>query len=70
MKPHDPSTDPAERYRDEEVLLPADRNAQQTLLRGIVDGGASRGWKLVSALREPDGEAFLLTWDTSWYFSG
>jgi hypothetical protein len=39
-------------------------------LREVLAGGANRGWKLVSALREPDGEAFMLTWDTSGYFSG
>jgi hypothetical protein len=34
-------------------------------LRGVIDGGKGRGWKLISALRESDDEAFLLTWDGS-----
>jgi hypothetical protein len=61
---------PEERYRDELVRLPAEEDAASALLREVLAGGARRGWKLVSALREPDGEAFLLTWDTSGYFSG
>ncbi len=61
---------PEERYRDELVRLPAQEDAASALLREVLAGGANRGWKLVSALREPDGEAFMLTWDTSGYFSG
>ncbi len=56
---------PEERYRDERVRLPAEADAASALLREVLAGGASRGWKLVSALREPDGEAVLLTWDGS-----
>ena len=54
---------PEERYRDERVRLPAEEDAASALLREVLAGGASRGWKLVSALREPDGEAFVLTWE-------
>jgi hypothetical protein len=61
---------PEERYRDELVRLPAQEGAASALLREVLAVGANRGWKLVSALREPDGETFLLTWDTSGYFSG
>ena len=61
---------PEERYRDERVRLPADEDAASALLREVLAEGASRGWKLVSALREPDGEAFVLTWDTSGHFFG
>jgi hypothetical protein len=54
----------AERYYyDERVRLPAEEDARLAFLRGVVDEGASRGWKLISALREPDGEALLLTWE-------
>ena len=56
---------PEDRYRDESVRLPAEEGARLVFLRGVIDEGASRGWKLVSALRESDGEAFLLTWDVS-----
>jgi len=55
----------AERYCDELVRLPAQEDAASELLREVLAGGASRGWKLVSALREPDGEAFVLTWQAS-----
>ena len=61
---------PEERYRDELVRLPAEEDAASALLREVLAGGVSRGWKLVSALREPDGETFLLSWDTSGSFSG
>lgn len=64
MKPQEPSADPAERYRDEEVLLPADTDAKQEFLRGVVDGGASRGWKLLSVVKQPGDEGLLVTWDT------
>ena len=53
----------AERYLDERVRLPAEEDAASELLREVLAGGASRGWKLISALREPDGEALLLTWE-------
>ena len=59
------SSRPEERYRDERVRLPAEEDARLVFLRGVIDEGTSRGWKLVSALRESDGEAFLLTWDVS-----
>ena len=70
LAPADGKAHPEERYRDELVRLPAQEDAASALLREVLAGGAHRGWKLVSALREPDGEAFLLTWDTSGYFSG
>ena len=56
---------PEQRYRDERVRLPAEEDAKLAFLRGVIDEGTSRGWKLVSALREPDGEALLLTWEAS-----
>jgi hypothetical protein len=56
---------PEERYRDECVRLPAEEDARLVFLRGVIDEGTRRGWKLVSALRETDSEAFLLTWDVS-----
>ena len=55
----------AERYYDERVRLPEEEDAASALLREVLAGGASRGWKLISALREPDGEAFVLTWEAS-----
>ena len=55
----------AERYHDELVRLPAEEDAASALLREVTDGGASCGWKLVSGLKQPDGEAFVLTWEAS-----
>ena len=57
-----------ERYRDEEVRLPTDKGDKLVLLRGIVEKGASRGWRLVSAVKQPGGEALLVTWDTGGSF--
>ena len=55
----------SERYHDLSVRLPAEEAAASALLREVLAEGASRGWKLISALREPDGEAFVLTWQAS-----
>ena len=63
--PADGKAHPEERYYEESVRLPAQEDAASALLREVLAGGASRGWKLVSALREPDGEAFVLTWQAS-----
>ena len=54
---------PEERYHEEQIRLPAEEDARLVFLRGVIEEGASRGWKLISALRESDGEAILLTWD-------
>lgn len=71
MTEQEPFTGPAAgRYRDEEVLLPADNEAKQDLLRGVVAEGANRGWKLLSVVKEPGAEVLQVTWDTSGSFSG
>lgn len=57
-----------DRYRDEEVRLPTDEGDKLVLLRGIVEEGASRGWRLVIAVKQPEGEALLVTWDTGGAF--
>ncbi len=57
-----------ERYRDEEVRLPDDEGAKLPFLRGVVEEGAGRGWRLVSAVKQPGGEELLVTWDT-WGYS-
>ena len=59
-----------ERYRDLCVRLPADEDAAPALLREVVAEGASRGWKLLSAVKQPGTEVLLLTWDTSGSYSG
>jgi hypothetical protein len=58
---------PEERHLVEEtVRLPAEAAEELELLRGTIDEGASRGWKLLSAIKHPGGEVLLLTWDTTW----
>ena len=60
----------SERYRDLCVRLPADEEAAPALLREVLAEGASRGWKLISAIKRPEADALLVTWDTSGCFSG
>lgn len=65
-----PLAHPQERHCEEYVRLPADKDAELVLLRGVIEEGESRGWKLLSAVKEPGGEALLVTWDTSGSVSG
>ncbi|MDP9487520.1 MAG: hypothetical protein M3Q49_17340 [Actinomycetota bacterium] len=62
-----------ERYYSEYIRLPADDNGRASLifLRGVFDERSRRGWKLVSASKEPSGDALLLLleWDTLAPFS-
>ena len=59
-----------ERYRDLCVWLPADEDAAPVLLREVLAEGAGRGWKLISAIKRPEADVLLVTWDTSGAFSG
>ncbi len=58
------------RYRDLCVRLPADEEEAPALLREALAEGAGRGWKLMSAIKGPEADALLVTWDTSGAFSG
>ncbi len=50
---------------EQTVRLPAeDAEEELVLLSGALDEGASRGWKLLSAIKHPGGEVLLLRWDT------
>jgi hypothetical protein len=60
---------PGERYHDEYVPVSADEDAELVLLRGAIDEGSSRGWKLISAIKKPTGDMLVMTWDTSGSFS-
>lgn len=60
----------SERCYDMCVRLPADEDAALALLREVLAEGASRGWKLISAIKRPEADALLVTWDTSGAFSG
>ena len=60
----------SERCHDLRVRLPADGDEGRVLLREVLAQGASRGWKLISATKEPDGDVLLVTWDTSDAFPG
>ena len=55
---------PEERYRDEPVRLPAEEDARLVFLRGVIDEGASRGWKMVSVAKQQGADVLLVTWDT------
>ena len=59
-----------ERYRDLRVRLPAEKDAASALLREALAEGASRGWRLISAIKEPEADVLLVTWDTSGSLSG
>ncbi len=54
-----------QRYREERVRLPADEDTKLAFLRKVIDEGERRGWKLISAVRDPGGEGLLVTWDAS-----
>ena len=60
----------SERYRDLCVRLAAEEDAGRAPLREVLAEGKSRGWKLISAVKEPGGDVLLVTWDTSGSFSG
>jgi hypothetical protein len=60
---------PEERYHFEYVQVSAEEDAELVLLRGAIYEGSSRGWKLMSAIKEPGGAVLLLTWDNSGSFS-
>ena len=55
---------PEERYHDERVRLPADKNAKLAFLRGVISRGESRGWRMISATRQQSADVLLVTWDT------
>jgi hypothetical protein len=58
-----------ERYFSEYIHLPADEEAACVVLRGAINERSSRGWKLISATKEPSGAALLLEWDNLGSFS-
>ena len=60
----------SERYHDLCVRLPAEEDAASALLRKVLDEGVSRGWKLISAIKRPEADVLLVTWDTSGSFPG
>ena len=60
----------SERYHDLYVRLPADEEAAPALLREVLAEGAGRGWRLISAIKRPEADALLVTWDTSGAFYG
>ncbi len=54
-----------ERYYSEYIHLPADEEeAARETLRGVINERSNRGWKLISAIKVPSGDALLLEWDT------
>ncbi len=61
---HAPNQPEPERYYSEHVRLPADEEVARVILREVFNERSSRGWKLMSATKEPSGDALLLEWDT------
>ena len=54
----------------EERRLKEDAEEELVLLRRAIDEGASRGWKLLSAIKQPGDDVLVLTWDTLVSFQG
>ena len=54
----------AGRYHEEQVRLPADQDAKLAFLRGAIEKGAARGWKMISATKQQSADVLLVTWDT------
>ncbi len=61
---------PEERYYDQHVRLPAEEDARLVFLRGVIDEGASRGWRMVSVAKQQGADVLLVTWDTQGALSG
>jgi hypothetical protein len=59
-----------ERYYSECVRLPANMDSAQIILRGVINERSGRGWRLVSATKEPSDNVVLLVWDTAGPSSG
>jgi hypothetical protein len=53
-----------ERYYSEYIHLPVDEDLAHVTLRGIFYARSTRGWKLVSATKEPSADVLRLEWDT------
>ena len=53
-----------ERYYSESIRLPTDEDSAGEILREVFYERTSLGWKLVSATKEPNGDALLVEWDT------
>ncbi len=58
-----------ERYYSEYIPLPAKEDASRETLRGVINERQAWGWKLISAVKVPSGDALQLEWDTSGSFS-
>ena len=61
---------PEERYHEEQIRLPAEEDARLVFLRGVIDEGASRGWRMVSVAKQQGADVLLMTWDTQGALSG
>ena len=55
---------PEERYREEQIRLPADKDAKLAFLREALEKEAARGWRLISATQQQSAYVLLVTWDT------
>ncbi len=64
-----PSQPQPDHYYREYIRLPADEDVVDEILRGVFYERTSRGWQLISAIKEPSGDALLLEWNTLGFFS-
>ncbi len=58
-----------ERYYSECLRLAADQDSMIAVLYEVYNERQARGWKLISATKEPCGDWLLMEWDTSGAFS-
>jgi hypothetical protein len=59
-----PNQPQPERYYRERIPLAADEDSMGVILRRVFNERTGRGWKLISATKEPSGDALQLVWDT------
>ena len=58
-----------ERYCNEYLRLSDVNDSTDAVIRSYFNERSSRGWKLISATKGPDGDWLLIEWDTSGSFS-
>ncbi len=54
----------AGRFHEEPLRLPTDQDAKLASLRGAMEEGAARGWRLLIATKQQGADVLLVTWDT------
>ena len=57
-----------ERYYSEYIRLAADNASMRAILYEVCNERKARGWKLISATKEPKGDWLVMVWDKSGAF--